>query len=101
MRVKIEETGLNTYPDVLVIYGQSQFIDTTRDTVSDPIVIIEALSLSAERYDSGMKFQHYRAIETLQDHLLLAQDKQYIEHYSCREGGNGFYVRRLEVIQIS
>ena len=87
MRVRIDETGLNTYPDVLVICGQPQFTDTTRDTVTNPIVIIEVLSPSTERYDRGMKFQHYRTIETLQDYLLLAQDKQYIEHYSRREDG--------------
>ena len=101
MRVRIDETGLNTYPDVLVICGQPQFTDTTRDTVTNPIVIIEVLSPSTERYDRGMKFQHYRTIETLQDYLLLAQDKQYIEHYSRRENGERCYERRLEATQIS
>lgn len=87
IRVKIDQTGLNTYPDVLVICDQPPFTDTTRDTVTNPMVIIEVLSPSTERYDCGMKFQHYRTIKTLQDYLLLAQNKQYIEHYSRREDG--------------
>lgn len=81
MRVKIIATGLNTYPDVTVVCGRPAFTDATRDTLTNPIVILEVLSPSTERYDRGMKFQNYRTIETLQDYVLLAQDRAYIEHY--------------------
>lgn len=87
MRVKVIRTALNTYPDVTVVCGQPQFTDATRDTLTNPIVVIEVLSPSTERYDRGMKFQNYRTIETLQDYILIAQDKHYIEHYSRQEIG--------------
>lgn len=87
MRVKIIKTGLNTYPDVVVNCGQPQFTDNVRDTITNPIVIIEILSASTERYDRGMKFQHYRTIDTFRDYLLVAQDQHHVEHFSRQEGG--------------
>lgn len=87
MRVKIMQTGLNTYPDITVVCGPPQFTDNARDTIINPIVIIEVLSASTERYDRGMKFQHYRTIETLKDYILVAQDRHHIEHFSRQEHG--------------
>ncbi len=87
MRLKVVATGLNTYPDVTVVCGNFQFIDERRDTITNPIVIIEVLSPSTERYDRGMKFQNYRTIATLQEYILIAQDKHQIEHFIRQENG--------------
>jgi Uma2 family endonuclease len=86
MRLKVLQTGLNTYPDITVVCGSPQFVDQRkRDTLINPTVIIEILSPSTERYDRGMKFQHYRTIESLQEYVLIDQDKQHIERYTRRE----------------
>ena len=87
IRVKVARTSLHTNPDVTIVCGQPQFTDATRDTLVNPVLIIEVLSPSTERYDRGMKFQHYRTIDTLQDYILIAQDEQRIEHYSRQESG--------------
>lgn len=87
MRIKVQQTGLNTYPDVTIVCGQPQFTDEIRDTLVNPTLIIEVLSPSTERYDRGMKFQNYRTIDALQDYILIAQDHQHIEHYSRQETG--------------
>jgi len=87
MRVKVLRTGLLTYPDVMVMCGQPDFTDSTHDMITNPTIIIEILSPSTERYDRGMKFQHYRTIATLHDYLLIAQDQHHIEHYIRQENG--------------
>lgn len=87
MRVKVIKTGLNTYPDVVVVCGQPQFSDKVLDTLLNPVVIIEVLSASTERYDRGMKFQNYRTIDTLRDYILIAQDQYHIEHFSRQDSG--------------
>lgn len=87
MRVKIQQTGLNTYPDVVVVCGQPQFTDDALDTLVNPTTIIEILSPSTERYDRGMKFHNYRTIATLRDYILVSQDSHRIEHY-IRQDGN-------------
>lgn len=87
MRIKVLQTGLNTYPDVVVVCGQTQFTDAVHDCITNPVVIIEVLSSSTERYDRGMKAQHYRTIETLRDYILIAQDAQHVEHFSRQQDG--------------
>jgi Uma2 family endonuclease len=81
MRVKVNITGLYTYPDVVAVCGEPKFEDEHRDTLLNPIVIIEVLSPSTENYDRGTKFEHYRAIKSLSDYILVAQDKIHVEHY--------------------
>jgi Uma2 family endonuclease len=81
MRVKVNITGLYTYPDVVVVCGEPKFEDERRDTLLNPIVLIEVLSPSTENYDRGTKFEHYRTISSLSDYLLVAQDKIHVEHY--------------------
>lgn len=81
MRVKVEATGLYTYPDVVVVCGRPQFEDSVRDTLLNPTVLVEVLSNSTERYDRGAKFQHYRQLASLAEYLLIAQNEYRIEHY--------------------
>lgn len=85
MRVKVSRTGLYTYPDVVVVCGEISFEDTSHDTLLNPLVIVEVLSASTEAYDRGEKFAHYRRLESLQEYLLVAQDKVRLEHY-VRQG---------------
>jgi Uma2 family endonuclease len=85
MRVKVSPTGLYTYPDVVVVCGDIRFEDANNDTLLNPTVIVEVLSASTEAHDRGEKFAHYRRLESLQEYLLVAQDKVRLEHY-VRQG---------------
>lgn len=87
MRVKVNETGLYTYPDVIVVCGNPQFEGNESDILLNPVVIVEVLSKSTERYDRGKKFQHYRTVDTLIEYLLVAQDSYHIEHYVRQADG--------------
>ncbi|WP_129632165.1 Uma2 family endonuclease [Candidatus Oscillochloris fontis] len=87
MRIRVMRTGLNTYPDLVIMCGEPEYTDDALDTLTNPLVLIEILSPSTERYDRGMKAQHYRTIETLQDYILIAQDYYHIEHYSRQANG--------------
>ncbi len=84
MRVKIESTGLFTYPDVTVACDNPKFDDEQKDTLLNPIIIIEVLSKSTEAYDPGKKFEQYRTIDSLADYLLVTQDRIHVEHYARR-----------------
>ena len=85
MRVKVPATGLYTYPDVFAACGPLEYDDAKRDTITNPAVIIEVLSVSTEKYDRGAKFGHYRQLPSLQDYVMIAQNKVSVEHYK-RQG---------------
>jgi Uma2 family endonuclease len=81
MRVKVSPTGLYTYPDVVVVCDEPQFEDAHVDTLLNPTLIVEVLSPSTEDYDRGTKFEHYRTLPSLQEYLLISQDKIHVVHY--------------------
>ena len=80
MRVRIGDGQRYTYPDVVAACGE-RFADGTLDTLVNPALIVEVLSPGTERYDRGEKFLHYRLIESLQEYVLVAQDRVLVERF--------------------
>lgn len=81
MRVSSPHTSSYFYPDVGVVCDKPRFEDDVFDILLNPIVVIEVLSPSTEAYDRGEKFAHYRQIESLQEYILVSQDKVNVERY--------------------
>ncbi len=88
MRVKVDATGLYTYPDVVVVCEQPVFEDAHVDTLLNPTLLIEVLSESTEKYDQGKKSRHYRRLESLQEYLLISQYEPRVEHYARQNDGH-------------
>lgn len=81
LRVKVEATGLFTYPDLSVVCDEPRFLDEEMDTLLNPTLIVEVLSDSTESYDRGTKFEHYRQIPSLKEYLLVSQYEPRIEQF--------------------
>jgi len=79
LRVRVLATGLATYPDVTVICGELEVDPENRDTAVNPRVVVEVLSDSTEKYDRGVKLQHYRQIPSLGAVVLVWQHERRIE----------------------
>ena len=88
MRVQVSATGLYTYPDIVIGCQPRRFLDETQDTLLNPVVIIEVLSESTEAYDRGKKFAHYRTVESLQEYVLVSQDRVQVERYRRQPDGD-------------
>jgi Uma2 family endonuclease len=84
MRVKVPQTEMYTYPDVVVVCGEPRLEDDHFDTLLNPTILIEVLSSSTERYDRGDKWAHFRLIESLQMYVLVAQDQARVETFTRR-----------------
>jgi Uma2 family endonuclease len=93
MKVLVSATGLYTYPDVSVACGEPQFLDRQGDVLLNPLVIVEVLSDSTEAYDRGAKFALYQRIESLQEYVLVSQDKARVERYVRQPDGKWLYSR--------
>lgn len=81
MRVQIGGGRRYTYPDVVAVCGEPRFMDGALDTLTNPALIVEVPSPSTEAYDRGEKFLHYRSIESLQEYVLVAQDRVLVERF--------------------
>jgi Uma2 family endonuclease len=91
LRVRVDATGLHTYPDIVVLCGEPQLTDDHLDTLTNPTVLVEVLSPSTEAYDRGAKWRHYQQIASLREYVLIAQDAPAVEHFIRQDDGSWRY----------
>jgi Uma2 family endonuclease len=82
LRVKVADSGLYTYPDVLVACPPISWDREHMDMLENPSVLVEVLSPSTELYDRNEKWARYQQLPSLQHYLLVAQNRVQIDHYS-------------------
>jgi len=88
MRVRVKQTGLYTYPDLLIVCGKPEFDPKNDDVLLNPQVIIEILSKSTESYDRGKKFQHYQRLPSLREYVLVSQERMVVERFVRQPDGD-------------
>jgi len=72
LRVRIEATGLSTYPDVAVVCGRTMRAADDALAVVNPLLIVEVTSSSTEEYDRGEKLRHYKQLPSVREILLVS-----------------------------
>lgn len=81
VRVRVGDSGLYTYPDIVAFAGDPRFLDHDGDTLLNAQLIMEVLSPITEGYDRGEKFRRYRQMETLTDYVLISQERMLVEQW--------------------
>ena len=80
--------GLYSFPDLVVVCGEAQYLDEHRDVLVNPRVIIEVLSPSTEAFDRGEKFARYgEHLDSLTDYVVVAQSMALVEHFVRQPNG--------------
>ena len=91
LRVRVADSGLYTYPDVMALCGSARLLDDRKDTLLNPQLILEVLSPSTSSYDRGEKGVRYRQLESLRNYILVAQEEMWVQHWD-RQHGNTWIV---------
>ena len=79
LRIKVPVLPTYRYPDLSVVCGGAIFERIAGlDCLVNPILIIEVLSESTEKYDRGEKFQQYKSIVSFKEYLLVSQETKLI-----------------------
>ncbi len=81
IKLHVKEKNSFLYPDTMIVCGEIEKSQLESNAVTNPVVIIEVLSKSTANYDRGDKFFFYRQIDSLQEYILIEQDKAQIEVY--------------------
>ena len=90
LRVRAVRNRRYCYPDVTVVCGEPQFDPPDRQvTLVNPQVVFEVLSPSTELSERGEKFTRYRQADSLQEYLLVAQDRPRVEPFYRQPEGGG------------
>jgi Uma2 family endonuclease len=84
-RIRIPENGLCTYPDVSIVCGEREYDQLDPQAITNPVVVIEVLSPTTERYDRGKKFELYRELASLREYVLVSVEGPSIEKFTRRD----------------
>jgi Uma2 family endonuclease len=104
MKVFVPTKSGFVYPDLSIVCGEPRFHDDERDVLLNPILVVEVLSETTERFDRGDKFAGYRAIESIRQVLLVSQDQRRVEVFTragprwILDDVTGSDVARLEAV---
>ncbi|MBI4957201.1 MAG: Uma2 family endonuclease [Myxococcales bacterium] len=101
--VRVDATGLATYPDVTVICGEPEVERSRQRAVTNPTLLVEVTSPSTAAYDRGVKLGHYRHIVSLREVVIVAHDERRIEiHRREADGSWSQHVARAgEVLRLA
>ena len=88
MRLHVAAANCYFYPDVMVTCSARDLASPLVKT--EPKLIVEVLSPSTAAYDRGLKFSHYRRLESLQEYALIDLDTRSTDCF--RKSAEGLWV---------
>lgn len=101
LRIRIEATGLATYPDAAVVCGPTARAADDRLAVTNPVLLVEVTSPSTEEYDRGEKLRHYRHLESLQEVVIVShREPRLTIHRRQPTAWLEIHARRRESVRI-
>src|SRR5688500_12791435 len=72
LKVRVEASGLSTFPDVSVVCGPIETSAIDSNAVTNPSILVEVTSRSTEDYDRSDKLSHYKQIPSLRAVLFVS-----------------------------
>ncbi len=88
LRIHIPTNTLFTYPDISIICGEPETLNSDDMNALNPTAIIEVLSPSTKSYDRGEKFRLYRDIMSLKEYILIDSQTVIVEDWYINDHGN-------------
>jgi Uma2 family endonuclease len=90
MKLRVDRADAVFYPDVFVTCDARDRLPEASLAKQYPGLIIEVLSDSTAAFDRGRKFELYQQIDTLQEYLLIEQDRVHADLF--RKNSEGLWV---------
>lgn len=76
------------YADATVICGGTVTHPGDRNAATNPVVVVEVLSDSTEKFDRGDKFAYYRSFESIREVVLISQKQVRVERFTRTASGS-------------
>jgi Uma2 family endonuclease len=90
LRIRIELSGLSTYPDVAIVCGETIRAKDDPLAVVNPVLLVEVTSPSTEDYDRGEKLRHYQQIPSVAEVLFVSHREPRLT--LVRRGDDGRWI---------
>ncbi|MEM8523530.1 MAG: Uma2 family endonuclease [Bacteroidota bacterium] len=79
LRVRVERGNSFVYPDAMLICGDIETSEQDPNAVTNPILVVEVLSKSTERYDRSDKFRKYCSLSSFKEYILIDQYRPIVD----------------------
>ncbi len=81
VQVRLGRQRLYAHPDYTVVCGEVQLDPDQRNgrSIPNPRLVFEVLSPSTQDYDRNAKAEGYREVASLQEYVLVSQDRPRVE----------------------
>jgi Uma2 family endonuclease len=93
MKVQLGDDAI-LYPDVLVSCDKTFKADEL--VITSPILVVEVLSPSTQRYDRSEKFAMYRQLASLREYVLIDPETRRVEVFRPLPDGTCLYLDMTE-----
>ncbi len=78
-KIYFPNLGDGVYADALAVCEKPLYWDDSQLLLINPIIVVEVLSKSTQKYDRTGKFDKYKTLESLREYVLIRQDQHYAE----------------------
>lgn len=85
-RVRVTASGNAYYPDASVVCGRLATDPEDERSVTNPVVLVEALSPTTEQYDRTDKFNDYQKVASLMHIVHVAHDTKRVDIWTRSDG---------------
>jgi len=79
LKIFIAKANRFVYPDVTILCEDAKYHKNDKNAITNPIIIIEILSDSTEKYDRGEKFRMYSSLPSFKEYILIDQYQPIVD----------------------
>ncbi|HMT08067.1 MAG TPA: Uma2 family endonuclease [Pyrinomonadaceae bacterium] len=80
-----------SFPSVAIVAGEPKFADDASSILTNPTVVIEIVSGTADISDRAEKLERYLALASIKECFLVRADEMRIEHYARQNAKQWLY----------
>jgi Uma2 family endonuclease len=91
-KIRIDTYDKVVYADALVICEKPIYFENRKDTIINPLIVVEVLSESTAKFDKGSKFEYYRSLESFKEYVLIHQSRKQVAVFT-KQADNTWLLR--------
>lgn len=86
-KIYLPEVNHGVYPDAVAVSETPEYWDDDTLLLTNPLLIVEVLSKSTQKYDRHGKFDLYKSLPSFEEYVLIRQDTCEVETRHREEPG--------------
>jgi len=84
-RIAIPKLSAYVYPDAVVVCETLEYFENRKDTIINPLLVVEVISNATAQADRTTKFEKYRTLSSFKEYVLIDQEcPQVLSRYRAK-----------------